>query len=427
MTASTVARLPRVVSRVRATEAGLFRLAAGLVGLHVVDDNYLQPEPGTSPADHVVSGLVPLALLVLAAWVYPRLRGARRGTLALALGVLGIVVGVPSAHYARAVGASGDDFTGLLCLPAGALLLGLGAVTLWRTRRREGSLARRGVRRAAYGAAGVALLGFVLVPVSIGYITTHAGRAVVPTNDLGVPYEDVALTTPDGLRLEGWYIPSRNGAAVVAFPGRRGSQEKARMLARHGYGVLLFDRRGEGVSEGEPNSWGWGGDADAKAAIAWLQRRPDVDPERIGGIGLSVGGEMLIETAAETDELAAVVSDGAGARSTYEDLHRDDTALGKVLGTFMSAVKTATVAVASNQLPPDDLEDLAARVEQPMLLIAAPNSGHGEELNRGYARAAGRSATLWEIPEAGHMGGQAARPAEYERRVVGFFDRALRP
>ena len=87
------------------------------------------------------------------------------------------------------------------------------------------------------------------------------------------------------------------------------------MLARHGYGVLLFDRRGEGESEGEPNSWGWGGEADIKAAIAYLQHRPDVDPDRIGGIGLSVGGEMMIEAAAETDELAAVVSDGAGARS----------------------------------------------------------------------------------------------------------------
>ena len=60
-----------------------------------------------------------------------------------------------------------------------------------------------------------------------------------------------------------------------------------------------------------------------------------------------------------------------------------------------------------------------------MLLIAAPNSPNGEDLNRGYAQAAGDSATLWEIPESRHMGGQTARPQEYERRVVGFFDSAL--
>ena len=64
---------------------------------------------------------------------------------------------------------------------------------------------------------------------------------------------------------------------------------------------------------------------------------------------------------------------------------------------------------------------------RPLLLIAAPNSPHGEELNRGYYRAAREPKTLWEIPESKHTGGLTARPEEYERRVIGFFDRALRP
>lgn len=56
----------------------------------------------------------------------------------------------------------------------------------------------------------------------------------------------VSLTTSDGLRLAGSYVPSCNGAAVIAFPGREGPLRHARMLVRHGYGVLLLDRRGEG-------------------------------------------------------------------------------------------------------------------------------------------------------------------------------------
>ena len=52
----------------------------------------------------------------------------------------------------------------------------------------------------------------VVVPVGLGYVTTHTGRAVVPPNHLGVASENVKFQTSDGLELEGWYVPSRNGA-----------------------------------------------------------------------------------------------------------------------------------------------------------------------------------------------------------------------
>jgi uncharacterized protein len=350
----------------------------------------------------------------------------RRGALALAFGVLGIAAGIEAVDYTRKVGASGDDFTGLLAIPAGLLLLGLGVETLWRTRRIEGNRTWRYTRRLLFGAAGVLVVYALVLPIGLGYVTTHIGRAVVPANKLGVAYENVRFTSSDGLELEGWYVPSRNGAAVIAFPGRKGPQKPTRMLARHGYGVLLFDRRGEGKSEGEPNSWGWGGDRDIKAAIAFLQRRRDVDPGRIGGIGLSVGGEMMLEAAADTEALAAVVSEGAGARMFTEEMDEDLPGVEKATIVVPAWLKQASIAVFSNQLPPTDLKDLVPRIApRPMLLIAAPNAPTGEDLNRGYFAAAGQPKTLWEIPESGHVGGLSARPQEYERRVVGFFDRAL--
>jgi uncharacterized protein len=407
-------------------EITLLRLAAAVIAAHVVDDNYLQPQPGTSAGDHVVSGLVPLAVLGLAAWAYPRMRGLARGATALALGVFGIVAGVEAARYTDQVGASGDDFTGLLAIPAGVLLLGLGAVVLWRTRRVEGNRPWRYGRRVLIGAAGVVLVAVVALPIGLAYITTHVGRAVVPTNDLRVAYENVAFTTADGLRLEGWYVPSRNGAAVIAFPGRKGPQRQARMLVRHGYGVLLFDRRGEGRSEGEPNSWGWGGEKDIKAAIAFLQRRPNVERDRIGGIGLSVGGEMMLDAAADTPALAAVVSEGAGARMFTEEMDQDVSAFDKVTNAPLAWIKQESIAVFANQSPPTSLEELVPRIApRPLLLIAAPNSPAGEDLNRVYFAEAGEPKALWEIPESKHVGGLEARPAEYERRVTRFFDEAL--
>jgi hypothetical protein len=60
------------------TEPVVARLALGAIALHVVDDNFLQPEPGTSASDHLVSGLVPLVLL---GWVAARdAWGRRQGT-----------------------------------------------------------------------------------------------------------------------------------------------------------------------------------------------------------------------------------------------------------------------------------------------------------------------------------------------------------
>jgi hypothetical protein len=408
-------------------ERTVFRTALAIVAAHVVDDTLVQPPAGTSATGHLVSAVVPVGLLALAAWGYPRLSGCARGALALALGLTAIAVGVEGAYYASAVGPSGDDYTGLLALLAGIALLGLGAATLWRTRRTEGTPVWRYPRRLLLAVAAFFAFQLVVLPLGLAYITTHTARAVVPANELGVAYENVSFRTSDGLRLEGWYVPSRNGAAVISFPGRKGPQRQARMLARHGYGVLLFDRRGEGRSEGDPNAWGWGGERDIKAAVAFLRHRRDVDAARIGGIGLSVGGEMMIEAAAETHELAAIVSEGAGARAFSDEMDHHVGGLERWTSMPAYAVRTAAVGVFANQTPPRNLKGLVGRIApRPVMLIAAPHSANGEDLNRDYYRAAGVPKTLWEIPESHHVGGIVARPAEYERRVVGFFDRALR-
>jgi uncharacterized protein len=416
----TITSSPSSASR-RSLDASIVRVLTAVIGVHVVDDNFLQPNTGTSPADHLLGGLVPLALLVGAAVAYPRLRPFPRGVTALLVGVFGIAVGLEGWYYALSVGPSGDDFTGMVCVPAGAALLALAAVTLWRGRRIEGSLPRRCGRRALVAVGAAALGFFIVMPVMMGYQFTHLGRGQVPEARLASAYEEVRFETSEGLQLEGWYVPSRNGAAVIAFPGRKGPQSRARFLARHGYGVLLFDRRGEGESEGDPNSYGWDGDRDVKAAIEYLRSRQDVDPDRIGGIGLSVGGEMLLETAAETPALRAVVSEGAGSRS-YREVR--DVAGAESISYLPMAL---AVTVYSGHTPPPALGDLVAKIRQPTLLIHGRHSQGGTErtYNVHYDEVGGANVQRWEIPDSGHTGGFDAAPEEYERRVVRFFDAAL--
>ena len=244
----------------------------------------------------------------------------------------------------------------------------------------------------------------------------------MPPVTLGTAYEDVSFTTGDGLRLVGWYVPSKNGAAVISFPGRKGPQKPARMLARHGYGVLLFDRRGEGESEGDPNLLGWQGTRDIEAAVAYLKTRPEVDDDRIGGLGLSVGGEMMLQEAAETDGLKAVVSEGAGVRSVREAVHVNGAE--KVIFSWLFGVTTVGTTVFTSNLPPRSLTDLSAEITEPVLFIHATPGQGGEALTEKYYEAAKGPKKYWPAP-GGHTGAIDAAPEEYERRVVGFFDRWL--
>jgi fermentation-respiration switch protein FrsA (DUF1100 family) len=411
------------------TETAIVRIALGIVALHVADDAFLQPNPGTSAADHLAGGLVPLALLIGVAVVYPRLRAGFRASLAIAFGVLAITTGTEAAYYATHGGMSGDDYTGLLAVPAGLVLIGVGIVTLWRSRRTDDGRIWRYVRRLLLAVAGILIAGLVLFPISLGYVVTHTARAESPPADLGAAYENVAFTTSDGLRLEGWYVPSTNGAVVIAFPGRAGTQKQAKLLAAHGYGVLLFDRRGEGESEGDPNVFGWDGARDLHAAVAYLRTRPDVDPARIGGIGLSVGGEMLIQAAAESDEFAAIVSEGGSGRSIRDDYAnaRGVQAKAGVIASPLPMLALAT-AVFTDGLPPPSLESLVRRIDSTAVFFIYATHGQGgseRSPNRHFYAAAHEPKEIWEVPEGGHIGGITARPAEYERRVIGFFDRVL--
>jgi hypothetical protein len=399
----------------------------GLIALHVLDDSLLQPEPGTSATDHLVSGLVPVALVVAAAVSYRRLRPGGRAALALVLGVFGIAGGVEAAYYTVNGGPTGDDFTGWLSLAAGFVLVGLGSVTLWRTRRTDDSLRRRYLRRTLLTVAGLIVSSQVLFPIVLAQIFTHTARAHVPTPDLGAAYEDVAFTTSDGLRLRGWFVPSRNGATVIAFPGRSGPQKQTRMLVRNGYGVLLFDRRGEGASDGDPNIFGWGGDRDLHAAAAYLRSRDDVDGSRIGAIGLSVGGEMLIHAAAHSDAFGAIVAEGASGQSLRDEL--DNPGLSdRLLDLPTQVTLTSALLVLTNELPPPSLRSEVARIAPtPVFFIYGELGQGGTETgpNKGFYEAAREPKQIWEVPNGQHVAGITTAPKEYERRVVGFFDSAL--
>jgi hypothetical protein len=174
---------------------------------------------------------------------------------------------------------------------------------------------------------------------------------------------------------------------------------------------------------GDFNAFGWDGEPDLRAAIGFLERRPDVDSGRIGGLGLSVGGELLLQTAAHDSRLHAVISERAGVRSLAEQLDTPGVP-GWIRPLSPWLVQTAALAVLSDGMPPPGLGDLVRDIDRPVLLIQARSGQGGEELNADYAANGGRATTRWTAA-GGHTGALAAEPREYERRVIDFLDRAL--
>jgi len=104
--------------------------------LHVADAELFRPQPGTTARDHVAAALVPLAVALLAALAYGRLRPGLRAAIALVFGILALVGGLIAVGGALADGLSRAEWTGLVLIPAGVVLLGLAVWLPWSERGR---------------------------------------------------------------------------------------------------------------------------------------------------------------------------------------------------------------------------------------------------------------------------------------------------
>ena len=203
------------------SERTLVRVGVGVIALHVVDDSFVQPQPGTSATDHLVSGLVPLTCW----WRrQSRTRGCGPGgapwwrscSACSAWGPPPRPGTTPARSAPRATTTPG-------CSPSPPdVLLAVGVVTLWRIPAPGRADAVALPRRALIGRA-VGRRRHASSSRSAPTANAHRPRGRAG-GQLGADFEDVSFTTDDGLDLHGWYVPSQNRAAVIAFPGRKGPQ-----------------------------------------------------------------------------------------------------------------------------------------------------------------------------------------------------------
>ena len=273
-------------------------------------------------------------------------------------------------------------------------------------------------------------------------VTFVVGPAVAATNvprpeigatpsSVGLTYEDVTLTTADGVRLAGWYVPSSNGAAVVVRHGAGSTRSnvlpEAEVLVRHGFGVLLVDARGHGQSDGRAMDFGWHGDADIAAATAFLAARDDVDGDRIAVVGSSMGGEEAIGASASNDLIRAVVAEGATARTAADKGWLSDEY--GFRGLLQEQIERAQYSLADTLTSANSPTALRTAVTdsgttQYLLITAgdAPDEAHAAAY---IASAAPDRVHTWNVGGAAHTDGLAVAPDEWETRVITFLDDAL--
>jgi pimeloyl-ACP methyl ester carboxylesterase len=368
-----------------------------------------------------------LAILALpAAWfaLQPRLIRPTRFALGLAVGLLAIGFGVVS-HGLHVVNSGPDwrDLSGVGMVVGGVLLVGSAAAALAAPAGPPGR--HRALHAAGWLVGAVLVLSVLLMPFAQVLQVTHAPRWAVQEASLPIAHDEVTVPMPDGRELSAWWVPSRNGAAVLVDHGSGGSRERVvrhvEMLARHGYGVLALDLPGNGESDGHSNGLGDNAQPALGAALDWLSRRPGVDPHRIAGFGLSLGAEVLLERAAHDPRLRAVVADGA-TRPQDGEAVKDPGAMERaILWLTLKGVRAVSGMPTSTSLNP-----VIGRIApRPVLLVASGGFEQEIPANRVYRARGGRTTELYELPEASHTGGLRARPAEYERRTIGFLDRAL--
>jgi uncharacterized protein len=425
-TPPTVSLLTRAANAVRArsTEALVFSVAAALALVHALDDAFLLPGSGVPLTQHALAAGIALVATVAAVLAFPSLRPGVRAAIAFTFGALAVVNGGRHVHHILTDGTTANDLTGAVAMAAGVVLVGLAAWIPFR-HRGEGAAtpARRWAIRVVTVPAAALSLFLLFGPVGMAIVDIHSLHRPIgspPSAD----YQTVAFTASDGVDLEGWYRPSENGASVLMISGgggnRRSALRHAEMLVRHGYGVLVYDPRGSGNSEGTVNSYGWGWEKDAAAALDFLADRDDVERGRVGALGLSTGADIAIDIAARRGDVNAVVADGAAAIG-YEDIEAYTS------GTLDRApmwVLFKTIEVIQGRSgPKESLADQIARSRAPHLIVSAGKQE--KEWGELYDRAGGDRSELWYLPQAGHTAALRQYPEAYEQRVVSFFDEHL--
>ena len=283
-----------------------------------------------------------------------------------------------------------------------------------------------------------AILAVVIIYAAISYRialgVTKAERTELedsPT-DYGADFKDVEFTSRGGdILLDGWYIAGRDGAPVIVFVHGVGVTRTACGMTRiatelniRGFGALMFDLRGHGLSGGRRLSGGLHERLDVLGACDYL-RSIGFAPEKIGVIGLSMGAAAVALAVAEEPDVRAVVLDSPYARAS--EMVVQETSIKLHIPRWLAAIFRPCAEYLASRLFGIDVQAMAPvevvrDLDYPLLIIHSADDDripleHGKRVHE----AAPVGSLLWEVSGSGHNEASTEHPSEYVDRVAEYF------
>lgn len=341
--------------------------------------------------------------------------------------LIGVVFGAVIGYYVLHL-LGGILFGALGGLALGVLLelaFGLAGTENWFYRRRV----------TVTVLLEIPLAIFLIGPYAYALVETLPDRHEIccetPLDYGASTYEEVNLQVADDVSLAGWYVPPviSPGPVIVLLHGshgdRLGTAWHARQLIQAGYGIMMYDQRALGESTGRRVSVGWLDPPDLLAVVEYLRQKPEIDPARIGAVGLSLGGHIALNAATQNPEaFNAMWLDGIQAQNMADFPEAQNS--GERFATFVNALILRMLEFQLGRKAPSPFIEILPELDRPPTVIVTAGQAEFERaVHQGYRAVVQENVYVWLIEDAGHVGGSAVVPDKYAERLVDFFNAAF--
>jgi pimeloyl-ACP methyl ester carboxylesterase len=261
----------------------------------------------------------------------------------------------------------------------------------------------------------------------------------------GLDFHDVEFNSADGIRLRGWYVPASGVAKGTIIYCHGHNRSRVEMLPEAafahglGYNGLLFDLRHQGHSDGTITSVGYWERLDAEAATRYALAAENAAPPVLLW-GISMGAAAALMAAAESPDVAAVISDSTFLN--YSDMIKHHFYLFRgiirrrwwwfpPLPAFPLANEVLYWSAWRAHFSPSDfdLQKAVARIgSRPILFVAVQDDPRmPPAIARAlYAVAASPEKQIVVLPGNRHGEGFKLDTRQYEQAVTSFLSR-VRP